>query len=327
MYLSHYKGILNNTELPFYLQSKKVSVKYDANDTLEELWAIHDNAIEKEIVCDKPPKQSLLDLKIDISTRLFSDCVLCEHRCHVDRKKESGKCKLTSPIIASECIHNGEEKIFVPSHTIFFSGCNFQCVFCQNYDISQYQKGIIISPDELTTIIDSRYKCESINANWVGGEPTPNLLFILQTIKQLNIPIPQIWNSNMYCSEETMKLLNGVIDVFLTDFKFGNNRCAERLANIQHYFEMVSRNHLIAIKNADVFIRHLVLPNHISCCSKPILTWIKNHTPECMVNIMDQYHPAYKARSIKELQNICNTDEIQEVREFAKKLSLNIMND
>jgi putative pyruvate formate lyase activating enzyme len=146
-------------------------------------------------------------------------------------------------------------------------------------------------------------------------------------MNQLEIPIPQIWNSNMYCSKETMKLLTSVIDVFLTDFKFGNNRCAKKLANIPNYFDIVSRNHIIASKIADVFIRHLILPEHISCCSKPVLTWIRNYIPDVLVNIMDQYHPTYQTQSIQDLQRLCKPDEIIKVRELARNLSINMIND
>ena len=326
-YLPHYIGILHKTTIPFSLQTSYVPVEYNKDDSLDRLWQIHDKSLGNIGFFRIIPDQSLMDLKIDIAKRIFTDCVFCEHRCRVNRKKESGKCKVISSTIASEFIHRGEEQIFVPSHTIFFSGCNFQCVFCQNYDISQYQKGFILSPEQVAELIKKRYQHNSMNVNWVGGEPTPNLLFILETIKKLNVPIPQIWNSNMYCTVETMKLLTGVIDVFLTDFKFGSNKCGEELAKIPHYFDVISRNHLIAVDTTEVFIRHLVLPNHKTCCSQSILSWIKKNIPEVLVHIMDQYHPAYQAHANKNLQHPCTSKEIQEIKEFAKKLDITLYDD
>jgi len=303
-----------------------MSVSYDQSDSLEQLWNIHTTAMQKHEVIKEVPDQSLLDLKIEIASQLFSDCIFCEHRCHVNRMEKSGKCGITHSSIASEFLHHGEESFLIPSHTIFFSGCNFECVFCQNYDISQYQKGLHLDPFQLGKRINTTYEHGSCNVNWVGGDPTPHILFILETINQLDIPLPQIWNSNMYCSEETMRLLDGIIDVYLTDFKFGNDECARQLAHISNYFHVVKRNHLVAQKQTDVLIRHLVLPNHTTCCSKPILSWIATNMPNTLVNIMDQYRPSYKASSIPSLNINCPDSSVEHIKSFARSLDVTLIN-
>jgi len=100
----------------------------------------------------------------------------------------------------------------------------------------------------------------------------------------------------MYMSEISMKLLDGFVDVYLTDFKFGPGKCSEELTKVKNYWDIVTRNHLIASKQAEVVIRHLILPNHVECCTFPILEWIsKNLGRNCIVNIMDQYYPCFKA--------------------------------
>lgn len=324
--LSHYHQVLQQKENPYFFKMKHIPVSYDITSSIETLWNIHNSAIQDNSVKINQPAQSLLDLKIDIAHKLYSDCIFCKHQCHVDRTKKAGYCKVTTPMIASEFLHHGEESVFTPSHTIFFSGCNFQCLFCQNNDISQQLKGLYLSSTKLAQRIEQNHTNNSLNVNWVGGDPTPNLHYLLKTIRQIQEPIPQIWNSNMYCSKETMKLLHGVIDVFLSDFKFGNNTCAQKLANIPHYFEVISRNHQIAANSGDVFIRHLVLPNHIDCCSKPILSWIAEHIPETPLHIMDQYYPSYKACHIPELNRRCSQKEIQDVNTFAQELHLQIVN-
>ncbi|MEM2487811.1 MAG: radical SAM protein, partial [Thermoproteota archaeon] len=196
--------------------------------------------------------------------------------------------------------------------------CNFgPCVFCQNWDISSDpENGTEVDPRTLA-LISKRLRTEgAANINYVGGDPTPNLHTILASLKHLNVNVPQLWNSNMYCSVETMKLLAEVIDIWLPDFKYGNNECAKRLSKVDDYFEVVSRNHKIAYENGDMIIRHLVLPNHIECCTKPVLKWISENTPKVLVNIMEQYHPDYLvARNPEKYPDIARRPASKEMRE------------
>jgi len=136
------------------------------------------------------------------------------------------------------------------------------------------------------------------------------------------VNIPQVWNSNMYCSDETMKLLNGVIDLYLTDFKYGNDVCARRLSKVDNYLEIIKRNHKIAYENGEMIIRHLVMPNHIDCCSKPIIKWISENLPNAVVNIMEQYRPEYKAYEHKEISRAVSLAEVLQVKEYADKLGI-----
>jgi putative pyruvate formate lyase activating enzyme len=212
--------------------------------------------------------------------------------------------------------------MLVPSYTIFFSGCTFHCVFCQNWDISQNPCGVVIEPETLVTAIEQRKKQGARNVNWVGGDPTSNLLYILNVLKKLDSNIPQVWNSNMYCSEETMKLLRGVMDIYLTDFKYGNDSCAKRLSKVDGYTVVVKRNHMLAYQQGEVIVRHLVLPNHGTCCSRPILAWIQKNTLEVAVNVMKQYRPEYHADEYKEIACPVSREEYLQVKEYAETLGL-----
>ena len=240
----------------------------------------------------------------------------------IDRDKDRGVCNVSRSMIASEFIHMGEEEILIPSYTIFFSGCTFNCVFCQNWDISQYPVGLYIKPDVLANMIEKRSKQGARNVNWVGGDPTPNIPYIIDTLINCDVSIPQIWNSNMYCSIESMKLLDGIIDLYLTDFKYGNDNCALRLSKVRNYLQVVKRNHLLAYNQADILIRHLVMPNHVDCCSIPIIRWIAENLPDTPVNIMNQYHPEYKAKEYDDIARLPTTEEIQRVLEEARKLGI-----
>jgi putative pyruvate formate lyase activating enzyme len=282
------------------LVARSVGVHIDRKATLKELWAAHEIGIDeyrKRDLSEKstPVKNNLLDLKSLIADRILVECQLCERRCRADRRKgRTGVCGVTDePRIASEFLHMGEEPELVPSHTIFFSGCTFKCVYCQNWDISQDPaSGDRLAPKEVTDIINRR--CGR-NVNWVGGDPTSNLPFILEVLRRLDLNIAQVWNSNMFLTEEAMRLLDGTIDIYLADFKYGNDQCAERLSGVKNYLKVVARNHLDANRQCEMIIRHLVLPNHFDCCSKPVLDWISENldNSKVRVNIMDQYRPEY----------------------------------
>lgn len=320
--LPDYFGILEENKIAKYNQSKSIKVCFDREEEIDALWKKHDEALDAIHLSDVPPKQSLLDLKIEIAKRLFSNCCFCERRCGVDRNIETGKCGVKKASITSEFLHTGEEDILVPSHTLFFSGCTFNCVFCQNWDISQRICGFHVQPEKIADIIIKRIGEGSRNVNWVGGDPTPNILYILQVLKNLNANIPQVWNSNMYCSVESMKLLHGIVDIYLSDFKFGNNYCAKRLANVDDYIEIVCRNHEIAYEHSEMIIRHLVMPNHIECCSKPSIDWISEHVPGVLINIMSQYKPEYHADEYEDISRSITMCEVADLKKYAKMKNL-----
>ena len=333
-------------DLPAKFQiSKRIVFDFESNMSTREMWEEHDRLLEKlhqtQLMIDKGklnldeleiPRFSLLDLKIMLAEEILKSCELCERKCKVNRiSGESGECKVTQTkncLISSEGMHLGEEAHIIPSHTIFFMGCNFHCQFCQNFTISQwYEHGISIPPKMLAEAIKRRKREGARNVNWVGGEPTPQLLSILKIIKLVEVNIPQIWNSNFYMSPKAMRLLDGVVDMYLSDFKYGNNECAQHLSKVNNYFEICARNHTLATEQAELTIRHLILPKHIECCTKPILKWVaKNIRTKAIVNIMDQYRPAYKAKEHMDINRTISKAEIEEAINYAKKLKLNYVN-
>jgi putative pyruvate formate lyase activating enzyme len=321
--LENYVKILRGEKEPAYQMAKKIPVSFDSKDDLEKLWNIHEKTIKNLNPKNEIQKPNLLDLKIEISRRILKSCEFCERKCKIDRNYQIGFCKIgVKPRIASMFSHWGEEAVLIPSGTIFFSGCNFHCVYCQNWDISQRIGGEELSPKEVVNWVENS---GCINVNWVGGEPTPNLHYILECLKLMKGNLPSVWNSNMYISEKAMKLLAGTQDIFLTDFKYGNDKCASRLSKVENYLEIVKRNHLLASKQAELIIRHLVLPNHIECCTRPILEWIKENIPNSVVNVMDQYRPVYKAKNYPEINRTLKLDEYRKSEEFAKELNLKMM--
>ncbi len=323
--LPTYTSILNGERLPNYILCKHIPVSFNEKEDLEDLWEKHDESLNQFSPLDYPQTPSLLDLKRTIANRLIRNCHLCERRCRIDRTQKEGFCKVQKPRVASEFLHLGEERVLVPSYTVFFSGCTFHCVFCQNWDISQYKVGLYIEPEILARMIEKRESEGAKNVNWVGGDPTPNLPYILEVLSNCNAHLPQIWNSNMYCSIETMKLLNGIIDLYLTDFKYGNDDCAFRLSKVENYLKIVERNHLLAYEQTDVLVRHLVMPNHIDCCSIPVIKWLSRNLRGTPVNIMDQFRPEYEAYKYGDINRYPTKDEIQRILETAKDLGVHII--
>ena len=311
--LSHYYRVMKNEIPAKFLVVKKVGVDvnpYSQDLTLEELWDIHNKAstefrsLYKDVVEQaedisryEEPKYSYLDVKVAIAYRLYSPCRLCERKCGALRSDgKPGVCLVDKEAIVHSYFHHmGEEAPLVPSGTIFYGGCNFKCVFCQNYDISQVnaRNGDRVSPRELASIQAYLRRSGARNINHVGGEPTPHLPFILESLKYLDVNVPQLWNSNMYMTLESTNLLVDVIDIWLPDLKYGNNECAWRLSKVRNYWEITTRNIKIAHDTGDIIIRHLVLPNHIECCTRTALEWIAKNTPRALVNVMEQYRPEH----------------------------------
>lgn len=277
------------------------------------------------------PEHSVLTASAVLARRLASPCILCERRCRIRREERIGACRLDIRTYVHSWFHHlGEEAPLVPSGTIFYGGCNFSCVYCQNYDISQVapRAGEVVDPRHLAEIQRLLRLHGARNINHVGGEPTPSLHTIAESLLYLDVNVPQLWNSNMYMSSEAMEVLIDIVDIWLPDFKYGNDDCARRLSAVPSYTEVVKRNLVLAAKHGDMIIRHLVLPGHIECCSIPILHWIAANLPKdrILVNIMDQYRPEHLVakypRRWRELTRQVTWEEVWRVRAEAERLGL-----
>lgn len=333
--LPRYHAILAGNELAGYLRLKRHGVSIDVSLDQTALWDLHRKEMSRfRSGPIEGGNGNLLDLKVELARRMLTRCEMCERRCNVDRTSGvRGHCGVLDARISSDFLHMGEEPPLVPSYTVFFSGCTMECVFCQNHDIStRPEAGAHIGPEVMADRIERHFWHEGMwsggrakNVNWVGGEPTPNLHYILMVLQECRANIPQIWNSNMYLTTSSMELLDGVVDLFLTDFKYGNDACARRLSKVPDYFRIVSRNHLLASEQAEVIIRHLVLPNHVDCCSIPILEWIAENTPQAQVNVMAQYRPMHLASHYPEIRLCLAPEEYNRTYRRAEELGLNLM--
>ena len=337
--LHRYFAVMEGKLPARYIICKRVPAGVELSADEEKLWRAHERGLKKfrellsrvdggkvefeELELAEP---SLLDLKIELARRILKSCHFCERRCGVDRTAgEVGVCGVSERSrIASEFIHTGEEPELVPSYTIFFSGCTFKCQYCQNWDISQYPgSGVPVDPKTISNLVDSQRRGGARNVNWVGGEPTPNLHNILASLNGCETSVPSVWNSNMYMSLEAMKLLFGTQDVYLTDFKYGNDECALRYSKVPNFFEVVARNHRLAHADAELIIRHLVLPTHVECCTRRVLGWIaENLGKGVRVNVMPQFRPEYKAHEFEELRRRVTAEEMDTALRIAGEAGL-----
>ena len=241
--------------------------------------------------------------------------------------------------IALYSIHKFEEPCITGNNgsgTVFFSNCNLNCIYCQNYEISQLGKGKEITINELADIFIELQNKNVENINLVT--PTSYALHIIEAIKiakRNGLKIPIIYNTNAYENVETLKLLEGYIDVYLPDLKYYDNELGKRYSKIDNYFDIATK----AIKEMyrqvgatkidkngiiqkGVMIRHLVLPNNIEN-SKNILKWIKENIDEKVyINIMAQYFPTYKAKEDKTLNRKLTKEEYEKIENYVYELDI-----
>jgi len=345
--LAWYYEVLRDLRPAKFLICKLIACKQNPRLMTEaQLWQEHDRlrpeffnklmeSKESDVSLQRfeKPEFSFLDLKVELLNRVLRKCLFCEWRCKVDRVegKRRGACHLDSTArVATFFRHFGEEPPLVDlngSGTIFFASCTFRCVYCQNFDISQDpDAGAPVSPGNLSLIIKSLRSEGAANINFVGGEPTPNLHIIMEALNLTSVNVPILWNSNMYLTSEAMQILADVVDIWLPDFKWGNDRCAVKYSRIIRYFQVVSRNHAMAQENGDMIIRHLVVPGHVECCTKPVLDWIAENCPRALVNVMSQYRPDHlvlrEPAKYHEIARRPSMQEIREARAYADKLGL-----
>lgn len=271
----------------------------------------------------------------------LKSCNICPHKCGVNRSNGiKGRCKCDNKIkIALASVHNYEEPCISGkngSGTVFFSNCNLNCIYCQNYEISQLGKGKEITIEHLAQIFIKQQEKKVNNINLVT--PTmyvPQIIEAIKIARKKGFNIPIIYNSNGYENVETIKKLNGYIDIYLPDLKYYSNEIAKKYSKIDNYFETA----ISAIKEMQkqvgnpifneegiiqkgVIIRHLILPHHL-LNTKNILKYVKENFDEnTYISIMAQYFPTYKAKEDKLINRKLTKKEYKEIENYLYLLNL-----
>lgn len=271
----------------------------------------------------------------------LAKCEICPFRCKVNRLSgQVGRCGCGDKIkVAKYQLHYFEEPCISGkggSGTVFFSNCNFKCIFCQNYKISQEGKGNEVTIEELANIFLKLQQEGANNINLVT--PTMYAYQIIEAIKLarmngLNLPI--IYNSNGYENVETLRDLRGYVDVYLPDLKYYADELAIKYSKAPNYFETATKAILEMIDQVGlpefdengmikkgVIIRHLVLPGHIQN-SKHILKWLKENVEgKAYVSVMAQYFPTYKAKEDEYLNRKLTRKEYSEIEQYLYLLDI-----
>jgi len=286
-------------------------------------------------------RDGVLSKIVNNALRLLESCCICPRKCGVNRMKgEKGFCKIgLKPKVYSFMPHYGEEPPISGingSGTIFFSGCNMHCVYCQNYEFSQSDVGTEVEFEELADFMLKLQDMKCHNINLVS--PTHIMPQILKALsiaidKGLNIPI--VYNTGGYELASIIRLLDGIVDIYLPDMRYAENGAAKKYSIAPDYpkynqeaVEEMHRQVGIAqidnqgIINKGLIIRHLVLPNNISGTDK-IMHFISSRlSRDTYISLMSQYHPCYKAGDFLELSRRLTLNEYKQAKAMMEKYGL-----
>ncbi len=278
--------------------------------------------------------------RINKAFEMLSDCRVCPHKCGVNRlKDEKGYCKTGRyAIVADYFPHRGEEKPIRGkrgSGTVFFSYCNMRCVYCQNYTISHLGEGEELKPEDLAEVFLKLQRLGCHNINLVSpSHVVPQILQALYIAVKGGLRIPIVYNTSSYDSLESLRLLDGIVDIYLADFKYGDDIAGKKYSKVRDYHKVALQairemyrqvgdlqvdQEGIAIRG--LLVRHLVLPQDIAK-TKTVMEELRSISPRMAVNVMDQYMPYYQAYKYPELSRRISREEYIRALEHAKNLTL-----
>jgi putative pyruvate formate lyase activating enzyme len=286
-------------------------------------------------------REGKLQDRLDQAGELMKDCSLCPRKCHVDRLSgEIGFCRTGEKAkVASLHAHFGEEAPLVGTHgsgTIFFRSCNLLCTFCQNFDISHDADGGEVEPKDLAVMMLSLQRRGCHNINFVTpSHVVPQILQALIIAVEHGLHVPLVYNTGGYDHVKTLKILDGIFDIYMPDFKFWDATWSEKVCNAPDYRkitgaaikemhrqvgDLVVDESGIAVKG--LLVRHLVMPNDAANTGE-IMTFIADKiSQDTYVNVMDQYHPCGKAIADSTINRRITRGEYLTALRFAKEAGL-----
>ena len=269
---------------------------------------------------------------------ILSKCNLCPRNCGVNRHETIGVCDAGDNIkLAYYSLHRWEEPVISGTNgsgTVFFSHCNLKCIFCQNKKISTGGYGKIISNNRLKEIFLELQKKGAHNINLVTPTPfVPLIADVLQEIKGKELTIPVVYNTSSYENVETIKIMNGLVDIYLADFKYYSNELGLKYSRCNNYFDVASKAIDEMVKQVETFeivddlmkkgviVRVLILPGHIEDSKKIIKYLYDKYHDDVIISIMNQYTPIEKLE-YDNLNRKVTDDEYDEVVNYAYDLGV-----
>ncbi len=278
--------------------------------------------------------------RVETVTKQLEACVLCPRACKANRAAgETGECGVGRlALVASSGPHFGEESVLVGlrgSGTVFFAGCNMRCVFCQNYDISQMRMGREVTAAELADIFLDLQDRGCHNLNLVTpSHVVAQALEALALAVERGFRLPIVYNSSGYDALATLRLLDGIVDIYMPDVKYSDSAGAEKYSGVKNYWKIVRQalremheqvgdlQTMNGVAVRGLLVRHLVLPNRIAGTYKVMQFLAENISKDSYVNVMDQYRPVYRAGAYTELSRRPTRDEWEDAVRLARQCGI-----
>jgi len=255
-------------------------------------------------------------------------CRLCAHDCGVNRLAgQRGVCRATDETrVFSAQVEVADELELIPTFAIALSGCDLRCAFCiTGLESWNPLAGQRLDPSGLAARAARALDRGARSVMILGGEPTIHLPAALEIVAGLPDAAPLVWKTNAHSSAQARSLLDGVFDVWLADYKFGNDACASRLAQIENYTAVVRENLLWANARRGLIVRHLLLPGHVMCCWEPMARWIATALPSARVSLRSGFWPAWKAGRHPELRGTVGRTEECRATAIARNYGLHLI--
>lgn len=270
----------------------------------------------------------------------YSDCTLCPRNCHANRVNGSlGYCRAVAEVTAARAaLHFWEEPCISGTNgsgTVFFSGCSLGCVYCQNYDISRNQAGKKISNERLAEIFLELQEQKAHNINLVTpGHYVPSIINAVQRARALGLTIPVVYNSSGYEKVETIKMLEGIVDIYLPDFKYLGEKMANRYSKSSDYFQIASQaiKEMVRqtgeaifedeIMKKGVIVRHLLLPGGLEDSKRVIKYLYETYQDTIFISIMNQYTPLEQVKEYPEINRKVTEEEYDALVDYALELGV-----
>lgn len=263
-----------------------------------------------------------------LAREMLADCRFCAHDCGVNRLAgEAGLCHAGAETkFFSAQTEVSDELELIPTFAVALSGCDLRCDFCiTGADSWNPRAGAGLNVKQMAARAKLALDEGARTVMLLGGEPTIHLHAALELVAALPDSARLVWKTNAHGSAQAREFLEGMFDVWLADFKFGNDVCAQRLAKVPDYARVVRENLLWANEHSELIVRHLLMPRHIDCCWKPVAEWLAENLPGVKVNLRSGFWPAWHAARHAELRGTVWTGETDRAWEIARKCRLNLI--
>jgi len=214
----------------------------------------------------------------------------------------------------------------IPTFAIALSGCDLRCAFCiTGAESWNPRAGQIFNPTNIATKAERALANGTRSIMILGGEPTIHLPAVLEMVAALPETATLVWKTNAHGSEQARSLLDGLFDIWVADYKFGNDSCAQNLAGVINYVQIVQENLIWAYRHSRLIVRHLIMPGHVNCCWEPVAGWLKENLPDVRVNLRSGFWPAWQSWRHRELQSGFSDDETGQALSIAHDYHLNLI--